>query len=71
MNDPWKLVAARTKWLLASASTVHDERGPFVGLAIRPLRTAKIDPLAMRLALHSDDFAAEFVALLARWNVLK
>jgi hypothetical protein len=71
MNDPWQSVAARTKWLLATASTSDDPRGQFVGLAIRPPVTAKIDPIAMRLALHSDDFASELVALYARWGVLR
>jgi hypothetical protein len=71
MNDPWKPVAARTKWLLASASTSQDVRGPFVGVAIRPPHTADIDPLAMRAALHSEDFAVDLIALLARWRVLR
>jgi hypothetical protein len=71
MNDPWRPVASRTKWLLASASTVEDLRGAFVGIAMRPPTTGVVDPVAMRLALRSEDFAAEFVALLARWEVLR
>lgn len=71
MRDPWRAVADRTDGLLASASSSDDPRGRFVGVAIRPPETGEVDPLAMRLAVESDDFAMELVALLARWSIVR
>jgi hypothetical protein len=71
MKDPWRAVAVDTKWMLATASSAADPRGGFVGIAMRVPPNGDADPLAMSLALKSEDFAVEFVALLARWHVLR
>ena len=69
--DPWKAVAARTQWLLSTASTKDDPRGAFVGLALRPPPEGNADPVAMELALHNDEFGIELVSLLAKWGIVR
>lgn len=69
--DPWKAVANRCEFLLGSASDRRDPRGSFVGIAVRPPPTGDACPAAMQLAMNTDEFGIELVALLARWGILR
>ena len=69
--DPWKAVAAACDGLVSTASTHADQRGAFVGFALRPPPTGDACPHAMALATESDEFGIELVALLARWGILR
>lgn len=69
--DPWKPVANRCKFLLGTASTHGDPRGALVGIALRPPAEGDASPAAMQAAIHSEEFAVELVALLARWGILR
>lgn len=69
--DPWKAVARRCEGACGTASSSGDARGAFVGVAFRPPAGGDACPVAMRLAVESDDFLVEVVALFARWGVLR
>jgi hypothetical protein len=72
LNDPWLLVAAKTKFLLASGSTRADPRGSFIGLAMRlPVYGGlDVDPTSLTRALSDERFAAELLALLVEWGAV-
>jgi hypothetical protein len=69
--DPWKAVATRCKFLLGTASDHRDVRGSFVGIALRPPPEGDACPTAMKLAMETEEFGLELVALLARWRILQ
>lgn len=57
--------------MLGTASTHDDPRGSFVGLALRPPPEGDSCPVAMQLAMETEEFGIELVAFLARWGILR
>jgi hypothetical protein len=78
-NDPWKQIFRGRPGLSATASTHEDARGAAIGIAFNIAGVEKVtgerepvavNPLAMKLALESEDFCSEFMGLLFAWGIL-
>jgi hypothetical protein len=77
-HDPWKHVFRNHPGFSATASSREDARGAAIGLAFNigglervhgERSPVEIDPLAMQLAVESDEFLAEFMALMFHWGI--
>jgi hypothetical protein len=76
--DPWKHVFRDNPGFSATASARCNRRGPAFGIALDVAGMERqagkqlpldFDPLALKLALDTEQFRAEFVALLVEWGI--
>lgn len=71
MTDVWLYISTATPFFASSGSTVDDERGPFVGIALKPPSPIRVDPEALAAATQDKNFVCDLMSVFAEYGVLK